>query len=504
MSEGVDWETRLIEACDSQVLTRADISGLVQPLEAWLARATAALAGHRLQRPPTLKPTHALAPLIAEIDGLLATRAGVWSQQWADLEPSLSLARDFDQQLMLLVFGKFNAGKSSLCNLLADRFAARGRAVQFFHVDSDGLVESTQPFREGATETTARLQGVRLGGGLVLLDTPGQHSVTPENAALTQRFTDSADAVLWLTSSTSPGQVQELNELARELQRGKPLLPVITRSDVVEEDEIGGEIVKQPRNKTLENRRMQEDDVQLRAREKLRQMGVAPEVLRPAVSVSAHMTRAQGQTVEALTEGGLMRLYAALCELVDPARAYQQRKPAEVLLHHLEENVLGAMTLQIAPAASRLLDQLALARERLFSVRPRMESAVWRQVAPELPRLIDEHTSVGDMALLCRELGDLLTGALAQQITTSLGDYECPRPDIDPPAITVTDSHEQQHDALQSWLQQQIVQQLDSVFKPCHHTLDALGTAAEDLLALPDQLAAELAPVRHRLRGGGD
>ena len=59
---------------------------------------------------------------------------------------------------------------------------------------------------------------------------------------MTQRFTDSADGVLWLTSSTSPGQVQELDELGRELHRNKPLLPVVTRSDVYEEDEIDGEI----------------------------------------------------------------------------------------------------------------------------------------------------------------------------------------------------------------------------------------------------------------------
>jgi hypothetical protein len=34
------------------------------------------------------------------------------------------------------------------------------------------LVESEEAFHEGATETTARLQGVCLGDGLVLLDTP--------------------------------------------------------------------------------------------------------------------------------------------------------------------------------------------------------------------------------------------------------------------------------------------------------------------------------------------
>ena len=100
----------------------------------------------------------------------------------------------------------------------------------------ENIVETAAPLQEGAVETTARLQGVCLGANLVLLDTPGLHSVTPENAALTQRFTDSADAVLWLTNSTSPGQVQELDELVRELRRlpamtGVPIILVTTESD---------------------------------------------------------------------------------------------------------------------------------------------------------------------------------------------------------------------------------------------------------------------------------
>ena len=49
---------------------------------------------------------------------------------------------------MLLVFGKFNAGKSSLCNFLASRFAAQGRAVQYFHLESGRIVETAEPLRE--------------------------------------------------------------------------------------------------------------------------------------------------------------------------------------------------------------------------------------------------------------------------------------------------------------------------------------------------------------------
>jgi hypothetical protein len=161
-----------------------------------------------------LRANSALAIRADAINTLLRDSVHAWMQQWSSLEAAQHLADYFDDQALLLVFGKFNAGKSSFCNFLAERFAAHNRNVQYFHVDAGRVVDTSEPFTEGATETTSRLQGVRLGAKLVLLDTPGLHSVTPQNAALTQRFTDSADGVLWLTSSTSPGQVQELDELA--------------------------------------------------------------------------------------------------------------------------------------------------------------------------------------------------------------------------------------------------------------------------------------------------
>ncbi|WZB70189.1 hypothetical protein WJ968_31750 [Achromobacter xylosoxidans] len=116
--------------------------------------------------------------------------------------------------------------------------------------------------------------------------------------ALTQRFLDSADGVLWLSSSTSPGQVQELDELARELRRSKPLLPVVTRSDFIEEDEVDGAIVKCLRNKTGPNRALQEADVYERAKEKLLSLGVAPQLLSAPLSVSVHVARAQGKRMQ--------------------------------------------------------------------------------------------------------------------------------------------------------------------------------------------------------------
>lgn len=73
---------------------------------------------------------------------------------------------------------------------------------------------------------------------------PRLHSITSENAQLTQQFLESADGILWLSSSTSPGQVQELDELAQEIRRNKPLLPIITRSDFLDEVFVDNDIKK--------------------------------------------------------------------------------------------------------------------------------------------------------------------------------------------------------------------------------------------------------------------
>lgn len=508
MSDAVAQELRLISTVDGVLLTQVDLTGVKQQLQDWLSVLTQALADHRLQCPPSLRDTHVLARRIGEIDALLTRCAEDWMRQWAIRQPGQRLAQDFEDKIMLLVYGKFNAGKSSLCNLLAERFAAHGSAVVHFHLESGRIVWSTQPFQEGATETTARLQGVCLGARLVLLDTPGLHSVTSENAALTQRFTDSADAVLWLTSSTSPGQVQELNELARELHRHKPLLPVITRSDVIEEDEADGEIVKLLRNKTPTNRRLQEDDVHLRAREKLLQMGVAPHVLKPSVSVSAHVTREQGQTVQALCDGGFMRLYAALRDLVEPARIYKQRKPAEVLLHHLDENVLGDIYSRVQPALSRLLAEVPQERERMQALHLRLANLVWRQVAPELPLLLEQHAADRDLARLCHAAEVLLHGALTREVALQLGDHDVWVPgdggELDIGLLTSpmpwTVSHERLHDALQKSIHRQLKQQLDAVFRRCANAIDEVETATHTLKAVLVRQATELHQLGSALR----
>lgn len=497
----LDAEQRLLAHADAAAWGAADLADMLRQLDSWLDALHCSLdAG--LALPPGLQPASALARQAAAVNQLLQDCRARWARQWAALQPAQMLADDFDSRLMLLVFGKFNAGKSSLCNFLAERFAAHGRAVRFFHLEAGRIVETGERLHEGATETTARLQGVCLGERLVLLDTPGLHSVTPENAALTQRFTDSADGVLWLTSSTSPGQVQALHDLARELRRSKPLLPVLTRSDVIEEDEMDGEIRKCLHNKTPANRALQEADVAARARDKLVLMGVDPRLLQAPVSISVHAARAQGQTAAALEDAGFARLYAALLDMLEPAQAYKQRKPVEVRLHHLQENVLGAIEAEVLPTIGSLQTALAQEQGRLQQLKPQMLRAAWREIAPELPALMEE--SAADLPALCAAVSRLAGDGMRGQMQAALADYALPGPPANDTAISLPtvapDDHERLHAALQEALRERLDAAFTALLEQCGAALAPLAGQAQQLQQGLLQCAQPLQSLGRALR----
>lgn len=415
-------EQRLMVKVDSFSDAERDLQPLMGQMNEWFAELLQTLDANCL-KPHGLQPESALARQAQAINFDVKASKRSWTKQWTELQPAQSLAQSYEDKAMLLVFGKFNAGKSSLCNFLAERFRRQGRSVLYFHLQAGQIVQTAECFHEGATETTARLQGVCLGDGLVLLDTPGLHSVTDENTALTQRFLDSADAVLWLTSSTSPGQVQELDELALELRRSKPLLPIITRSDCIEEDEIEGEIVRFLRNKTESNRALQETDVQKRAAQKLLLMGIDTALLQAPVSVSVHMARAQGLTIEAMAEAGFERLYGSLLQMSGPALAYRQRKPAETLLHHLQENVLGIIETETLSALVRFRQALNMQTETLAQKQMDIVQAAWRCVIPELADLLESCGETGNVQRVCIAVSQRMDAAFAQQVKAHLGDY---------------------------------------------------------------------------------
>lgn len=416
-------EQIFIDEVDRFDFIKRDMGVSVQAMERWLTQLESELKGAPLAS-TGMQAHHPLAETADAVNAAVAAACPAWAQQWRRLEPAQALANAFDDKLVLLVFGKFNTGKSSFCNFLADRFRSFGKTAEHFHIEAGRIAETDARLKEGVSETTSSLQGVRLAGKLVLVDTPGLHSTTPENAALTQLFTDSADAVLWLTSSTSPGQVLELDELGRELRRNKPLLPVLTRSDFYDEDELDGEICKFLRNKSATNRKLQENDVKDRAAAKLALMGLTPVSLKMPVSISTLMASKDGGNKSAMDEAGFERLYAELAAIARPALSYKRRKLAEIFLHHLEESVLGSWNSAIAPLVRRLHLLSAATMNSLEQRESALANAMWRVLIPQLPALLDAYAISRERQTLLAGLSHAVQESYVHEIGLQLQEYQ--------------------------------------------------------------------------------
>ncbi|WP_322102507.1 dynamin family protein [Paraburkholderia sp. J41] len=509
MNESASHEMRFIREVGALDFAAGDLAATLQALDDWRERLATDLLAQRLEK----QGFHAqslFARRIDSIHAMLRESARAWAQRRANLQAVQSLADSFGDKALLLVFGKFNAGKSAFCNFLADRFAASGQPVRYFHVEAGKIVATDERLREGSTETTSRLQGVVLGATLVLLDTPGLHSVARDNAALTQQFMDSADAVLWLTSSTSPGQMQELDALGHELRRGKVLMPIVTRSDAYEEDEVDGAIRKVLRNKSAAVRALQEADIAARAKEKLQSMGVAVTLLESPVSVSAYVAREAGQTAAAMQAAGFERLYASLRAMTASALRYKRRKHAEIVLHHLEEDVLGVLHATLLPALAALNEAAQQALDSLDECETRIVSSAWRGIVPALPEWLDTYADTRDIQALGDGLSRSIDAALAREVDAQLAEYAVEHGfatlDLDAlqrtmgDAIDIDIDYQKLYGALQAVLHETLVRYAKYACEAARASIVQLTRHAAKLDACVKSHESTLAGLKARLR----
>lgn len=417
--------TQFIQAAQS-VADDQDVSQSLNAMQTWRNSLWQSLQQNRFDT-NYLNPQGDIAKQIQHFDTWLAQQQQDSQIAYEQLSSAKDLIAQLEQKVILLVFGKFNAGKSSFCNILANYFRQCRQTVQYFYLDQShpehgDIVFTDEPFKEGATETTSRLQGICLGSQLVLLDTPGLHSITIANSKLTQRFLESADGVLWLSSSSSPGQVHELDNLVQELLRQKPLLPIITRSDYFEEDEVDGEICQVLCNKPSEQRQIQEQDVEQRATEKLIQMQVNPAMLKSPISLSAYMASQANFEQTAIDAAGFNRLFLALTDFIQPTIAYKQRKPAEIILHYLQEHILAPIYQGFGQILTQLEKTLQAQINSLDDERAHIIAQVWREIVPTFPTLMDKYGNFTqhDIELLVTEVNQAIRRNLQNETQQTL------------------------------------------------------------------------------------
>lgn len=208
-----------------------------------------------------LQQGHPLLDVAARCQQGLDSQLDDWIRNVENYERNTSFRKDFDDSLLIFVYGKVKAGKSSLGNYLAYGKSAPDASAldnasphpEFFWRESTGTTETMSAelmskqrcFGVDVVEATSSIQGFRL-PGLTWIDSPGVHSVNSVNGQLTNDYVACADLIVFLSNSSSPGRRTDKDEVIELLQKKKNLMVLITGSDVIEEDiDDSGQLIKQ-------------------------------------------------------------------------------------------------------------------------------------------------------------------------------------------------------------------------------------------------------------------
>ena len=359
-------------------------------------------------------------PLYTHIDTINKTLESFVTnigKEWKNFNLSKELSKDFGDKLIFFVFGKVNAGKSSFSNLFSD---LSGLNSTIYFLDENNKIQTNKEnsFKVGQTETTARIQWIEL-DSLVLVDSPGLHSITEKNAELTKKYLDSADTIIWLTSSGSPGQVQELEELAKEMRKDKPILPVITKSDVYEEDwcDKADDIVKTLKAKDSNTRQLQEQDVKKRAEEVLTQLSSNATLLQP-ISISAQCAKEN-----MMDESNIEKLFKTLNQnILDKAISYKSEKPKKLLVKYFELEIIEKVNQKLLPNIIQLKNEIQKQQEVLKRKKSFLETTLLSDINFQISVLVQKNEESKNTEKLVQELNQYIAKKFNSEISKVLSE----------------------------------------------------------------------------------
>ena len=219
---------------------------------------------------------------------------------------SREIFKNYEDDFLILVYGKVNTGKSTFANTIADYLKKMGLKIEYFRFveknvefmppkkainkplavarcfgsfkdvppefiknlrDNDFKVteqlanwfekmgkkipiktsEETQKIsitrlEEDILESTTSIQGFRC-GSIVWIDTPGIHSLTRKHEDLARYFATHANLLIFISSYDSPLRGSELDEILNFHTQKIPLFLIVSKCDKIEEKSKFGKLV---------------------------------------------------------------------------------------------------------------------------------------------------------------------------------------------------------------------------------------------------------------------
>lgn len=357
----------------------------------------------------------------------IAARLAIWKNKIEIYDKNTTFREGFGDSLLVFVYGKVNSGKSSLGNYVvyghdnpdADIIRStqeRGLQTEFFTKDATNDKEVNKKnealrargkFSVGSMETTTEIQGFRL-PGLTWIDSPGLHSVTPENGELSKKYAHAADLIIYPMNSDEPGRAGDWEEIANLLQARKAFVVILSRCDEFDIDY--SDDGKQIKTRIMKNQKDRQDQIDYVRRE-ISNANAKTQRLLDADVMTISVAFAQENSVDSkrLHESGMPGLFEKLTSLT---KTEGVRLKKEVPLNNLRTFV--DMVLDGQLSATNLRDDLKILEDSITRQRSSLakkQQAVTGRVMLDLDSAVErevmqhrKNKDVKALSLACEKI----------------------------------------------------------------------------------------------------
>ena len=306
------------------------------------------------------KQNKEISNLLEETINLIKLVSNDWLKNFDEMIEREKFRSDLSNYFIVIIFGKVKAGKSSLGNFIAKN-KLESQKVEFFKYDEAGKKQAIKKLEEieedsfatNNLECTVEIQGFKL-DGMAWIDTPGLGSMVKENGNLAKEYIQSADYIIYPTSSDSPLQLDEREQLKELFEQNKKVSICITKSDYKDEDECecgsedgcencNGGMVKVLKNKCLSKREGQEKFV----KEEIYKLIPKDKeyILGDIFSISTHTAKKglDSSDNELFEDSNIPKFYELLTDVIkDKASKLKADTPYEGLKSFIDFNILGS------------------------------------------------------------------------------------------------------------------------------------------------------------------
>ncbi|BCB42464.1 hypothetical protein VagYM19_15910 [Vibrio alginolyticus] len=357
----------------------------------------------------------------------------MWEKKVNSYQTNLEFRKDFGDSLLVFVYGKVKAGKSSLGNYIAtgqsdptpewlESLDEKLHKPQFFkeaqNTEFGEVIDYSKGFAVGTSETTSCIQGFRT-PGFTWVDSPGLHSINGANGDLAKQYSDSADLIVYPCNSAQPGRRSDFEELRKLILAKKRIMVLITRcseEEVVDFDEEGVPITELVM-KSDKNRADQEQYLKQELDLLCDELGEYIDT--SALSISVHYAQHYGSSAEAMKQSGMQNFFDNLSALIESEGIELKKQVPQKNLHALysllvsEDSELSVA--KIDEQVSTALNAIEKSVAALKFDTEKVQAEIAFEFSFMLDELVDKHAATKDTKALNQEFSTFIDSLISER-----------------------------------------------------------------------------------------